>query len=349
MDASEGVHDRPEVAHAHHRRPHRGPRRLGLGVEILDARETAARLPYAALADAIRDVALARSSGAVQAPPRLVLPLSDGAVLLVMPASDENIAITKLVTVHPGNAGRGLPTIQGEVVGMEASTGTRLGLLDGATVTARRTAALSLLAARELAPRPDGPVLIFGSGAQGRSHLEAFHEGLGVSKAFVCSRTRENAEALAAHAGNLGVKAVVVEEPEEALAEASLIVTATTSREPVLPEGVAEGTFVAAVGSFEPGAAELPPGLVGGSAVGVATMEGAREEAGDLIQAQKAGAFRWEDATPLEEVLGGRVPTGGTVVFKSVGHSLWDLAAARTAFSYRPALRRAVPGYNSWR
>jgi ornithine cyclodeaminase len=74
-------------------------------METFDATETAARLPYPALADAIREVALARSSNAVQAPPRLALPLlaKPGAVLLVMPASDGDLAITKLVTVHPEN------------------------------------------------------------------------------------------------------------------------------------------------------------------------------------------------------------------------------------------------------
>lgn len=300
----------------------------------LDAGETAARLPYAALADAIREVALARSSGDVQAPPRLALPLpaDPGAVLLVMPAADGDLAMTKLVTVHPENPGRGLPTIQGEVVVMETSTGTRLGLLDGATVTARRTAALSLLAARELAASPGGPLLIVGAGAQGRSHLEAFREGLGVSEAYVSSRTREGAESLAAHAEDLGMEATVVDDPERALAGASLVVTATTSREPVLPDAVTEGTFLAAVGSFQPGAAELPPGLISNATVVVDTMEGAREEAGDLIQAEKAGAFRWAAATELEEVLRERDRPSGTVVFKSVGHSLWDLAAARTAF-----------------
>ncbi len=301
-------------------------------IRIFDAEETAARLPYPDLADSIRDVALSRSSGTVQAPPRLALPLPDGAVLLVMPAANGDLAITKLVTVHPENPGRGLPTIQGEVVVMEASTGTRLGLLDGATVTARRTAALSLLAARELAPRPDGPLLIVGAGAQGRSHLEAFREGLGVSEAYVSSRTLEGAESLAAHAETLGMGATVVEDPGAALAEASLVVTATTSREPVLPDRVAEGTFVAAVGSFQPEAAELPPGMISNATVVVDTMEGAEEEAGDLIQAERAGAFRWADATELEEVLRGRERPSGTVVFESVGHSLWDLAAARTAF-----------------
>ncbi|QIN84069.1 delta(1)-pyrroline-2-carboxylate reductase family protein [Rubrobacter tropicus] len=304
-------------------------------MEVLTARETAARLPYAALADAIREVALARSSGSVQAPPRIALPLraKPGAVLLVMPASDAEIAITKLVTVHPDNAGHNLPTIQGEVVVMEAETGTRLGLLDGATVTARRTAALSLLAARELAPRPDAPLLIVGAGAQARSHLEAFAEGLGVSKVFLTSRTRERAEALAARARELGVEAAVAESPEEALSEVGLIVTATTSREPVLPEGVRDGTFVAAVGSFEPEAAELPPGLISGSTVVVDTIEGAKEEAGDLIRAEQAGAFSWSDATSLEDALRDEARPTGTVVFESVGHALWDLAAARAAFA----------------
>jgi len=301
-------------------------------METFDATETAARLPYAALADAIRRVALARHSDTVQAPPRLALPLANRSVLLVMPASDGELAITKLVTVHPDNPGRGRPTIQGEVVVMEASTGTRLGLLDGATVTARRTAALSLLAARELAPHPDGPLLIVGAGAQGRSHLEAFHEGLGISKVFVASRTSAGAESLVARAEDLGMEATVVADPSEALAEVRLVVTVTTSREPVLPGAVAEGTFVAAVGSFEPGAAELPPELFSGATVVVDTMEGAKEEAGDLIQAEEAGAFRWEDAMELEEILRGRGRPSGAAVFKSVGHSLWDLAAARTAF-----------------
>ena len=302
-------------------------------MEILDAERTASRLPYPALADSIREVALARSSGGPQAPPRLALPLPNGGVLLVMPASDEEISITKLVTVHPENASRGLPTIQGEVVVMEAGTGTRLGLLDGAVVTARRTAALSMLAARELAPRPAGPLLLVGAGSQGRSHLEAFREGLGVASVSVSSRTAESARALAEHAQSLGMEATVMARPEDAIDEASLVVTATTSREPVLPEGVREDAFVAAVGSFEPEAAELPPALVGRSTVVVDTMEGAREEAGDLLRAESAGAFQWEDATALEDALRFSERPAGPVVFKSVGHALWDLAAARTAFS----------------
>lgn len=303
-------------------------------MEILDAARTAARLPYPELSSSIKDIALATHDQNVQAPPRLAVPLPEGGVLLAMPAADAAFAITKLVTVHPENARLGLPTIQGEVVVMESPTGKRLGILDGATVTARRTAALSLLAARTLAPRPDdAPLLIVGAGTQARSHLEAFHEGLGVSKVFIASRTRERAEALAGHARSMGLDARVVGGVEEALGEARLVVTATTSREPVLPDELPEGTFVAAVGAFNAGMAELPPALISRSAIVVDTVEGAREEAGDLIQAHAAGAFRWEDAIPLEVALRGHGSPAGPVVFKSVGHALWDLAAARTAFA----------------
>ena len=302
-------------------------------MEILSAENTASRLPYLELADAIREVALARRSGVVQAPPRLALPLAEDGVLLVMPASDAEISITKLVTVHPENVGRDLPTIQGEAVVMEAATGSRLGLLDGTVVTARRTAALSMLAARELAPHPDGPLLVVGAGTQGRSHLEAFREGLGVSEVFIYSRTTESAAALAEHAVGLGMDAVVVPRPEDALGEVTLLVTATTSREPVLPEGVRGDAFVAAVGSFEPEAAELPPAMISRSTVVVDTTEGAREEAGDLLQAESVGAFRWESAAALEDALRWSERPGGLVVFESVGHALWDLAAAKLAFS----------------
>ena len=301
-------------------------------VRFLDAQWTAALLPYRALALALREVLLRKKSGEAHAPPRLVFPLGDGASLLAMPATDGEIAVTKLVTVHPRNGARGLPTIQGEVVAMGARTGERLRVLDGAAVTARRTAALSLLAARALAPRPDGAALILGAGTQARSHLEAFREGLGTQRVFIASRTEEKARALADHARSLGMEARAVGDAREALGEAALIVTATTSGTPVLPEQVPEDAFVAAVGSFRPDMAELPAALIWASTVFADDLEGAREEAGDLIQAEQTGALSWDEVVPLEDALDAGRPRG-PVVFESVGHALWDLAAARLAFA----------------
>ena len=127
---------------------------------------TALALPYPRLARAIAELLL---DPQVRVPPRLVQPLPGGGSLFVMPATDARVAITKLITFVADNAGRGLPAIQGDVVVFDAVNGRRTALLDGPTVTARRTAAVTLLAAQHLAPRTDGPLLIVGAGVQGRA------------------------------------------------------------------------------------------------------------------------------------------------------------------------------------
>jgi len=88
------------------------------------------------------------------------------------------------------------------------------------------------------------------------------------------------------------------------------------------------------VGAFKPDMAELSPTLIANGNVIVDTLEGAKCEAGDLIQAAAAGTFRWDEAQPLQAVVGNAMPRlDGPVLFKSVGQSLWDLAAARLAFA----------------
>src|SRR6218665_1998038 len=113
---------------------------------MLDAAATAARLPWSGLAD---EIAALLRDGSVAVPARSMLPLAHGGSLFVMPATDHSVAMIKLITLTPGK---------------------RRLVLDGPTVTARRTAAVSLLAARLLAPAPQGPLLIVGAGVQGRSH-----------------------------------------------------------------------------------------------------------------------------------------------------------------------------------
>lgn len=327
-------------------------------LELLGPQETAALLPYPALADTIGAMLLEYDSGSVQVPERMILELPAGGKLLVMPASDDDIAITKLVSVHPGNSAEGLPTIQGEVVALHAGSGERMGVLDGATVTGRRTAALSLLAARLLASVPGGPLLVIGAGAQAKAHLEAFRVGLGVDTVFVSSRTRRRSEKLVAYASELGMDAQVVDDAKEVLGEAKLIVTATTSQTPVLAGRLAEDVMVCAVGAFRADMAELSPELIGGSSVVVDTLPAAQQEAGDLIAAVRAGAWRWERAHTLAQVLAAgqldatrtdaaqfqsaqprsaqfqsaQLQLAGPVIFKSVGHGLFDLASARLAF-----------------
>ena len=116
----------------------------------LGPEQTAAALPYPRLVDCLRELLL---DPAVQVPPRMVHRLHGGASLFVMPASDSKWAMTKLITFVAHNPAQGLPAIQGDVAVFDLADGQRKAMLHGPTVTARRTAAVSLLAAQVLANR----------------------------------------------------------------------------------------------------------------------------------------------------------------------------------------------------
>jgi 1-piperideine-2-carboxylate/1-pyrroline-2-carboxylate reductase [NAD(P)H] len=304
-------------------------------MKLLTAEETRRLLPYGGMAEALTEVMRDRAAGRAYAPARMSVPLEHGGVLLLMPATDGRLAITKLVTVHTGNSLRqdGLSVVQAEVLVMDASTGKRLAIMDGEVVTGRRTSALSLLAAQRLACAPGGPLLVIGAGTQARYHIEAFVEALGVREVYIYSRTQAHVERLAAYARTLaeGVEASVVADPVQALPIATLIVTATTSTEPVIPGGgaaVRDDAFIAGVGAFTSDMAELPPALIHRSHIYVDTLDGTAAGAGDLLQAQ----IDWSRVVELQDVLDTDSTTVGPIIFKSVGHALWDLAAARFAF-----------------
>ena len=106
---------------------------------MLDARQTALALPWPAL---VEEIVRLIHDDSVTVPPRLVQALPGGGSLFVMPANDSRFAITKLITFTPANAGTDRPAIQGDVVVFDIATGQRKLLLDGPTVTARRTAAV---------------------------------------------------------------------------------------------------------------------------------------------------------------------------------------------------------------
>ena len=295
---------------------------------LLSPAQTAARLPYPALA---AEIATLLMDPAVQVPPRLVQPLPGGGSLFVMPALDGRIAITKLITFTPANAGTGRPAIQGDVVVFDIASGARRLVLDGPTVTARRTAAVSLLAAQTLAPNTQGPLLVVGAGVQGRAHLEAFAAGLGVREVRIASRSTASAQALAAHGRGLGLQAAVVTDPDAALADCPLVVTCTPASGVVLHAQPRPDAFLAAVGAFTPRMVELSPDVCRHFAMqGTVVLDtrDADHEAGDLLQ---AGLDPAQFATLQDVLRDKRDRPQGPVLFKSCGWAGWDLAAARLA------------------
>jgi 1-piperideine-2-carboxylate/1-pyrroline-2-carboxylate reductase [NAD(P)H] len=297
---------------------------------LLDAAQTAALLPYLRLAD---ELACVLKDDTVQVPPRVVQTLPGGGSLFVMPALDGRTAITKLITFTPANAGTGRPAIQGDVVVFDVATGRRQLMLDGPAITARRTAAVSLLAAQRLAPNTCGPMLIVGAGVQGLAHLEAFAEGLGVREFRITSRSHASAQSLAQHAQLLGLNARVVPDADAALANCPLAVTCTPASGVVLSALPRPDGFICAVGAFTPVMMELSSALcqyfAAKGSVFVDTAD-ATHEAGDLLQ---AGLDISRFATLADVIRQDIKKPAGPVLFKSCGWAGWDLAAARVALA----------------
>jgi ornithine cyclodeaminase len=297
---------------------------------LLDPAQTAALLPYLLL---VKELVQLLGDSTVQVPPRLVQPLAGGGSLFVMPALDARTAITKLITFTPANAGSGLATIQGDVVVFDVASGQRQLVLDGPTLTARRTAAVSLLAAQRLAPCKQGPMLIVGAGAQGKSHLQAFAEGLGIRDFVIASRSMESAQKLVDYAQSLGLRARAVLDANAALAECPMAVTCTPASRVVLSALPRSDGFIAAVGAFTPQMVELGPELCqyfatqGGVVVDTTDAE---HEAGDLLQ---AGLDVKRFASLADVVRDPAFTVKSPVLFKSCGWAGWDLAAARTALA----------------
>ena len=304
---------------------------------ILDAAATAVALPYPALVD---EIAAVLCDPHVVVPPRLVQSLPSGASLFVMPAADARIAIAKLITFTPGNAQLGMPTIQGDVVIFDVASGQRIAIVDGPTITARRTAAVSLLAAQRLARNPHGPLLIVGAGVQGRAHLEAFSAGLPLQEVWIASNPNStkpgnSADTLAVHARQLGLRVTLVDDPNAALVHCPLVVTCTPAQQVVLHAAPRPDAFIAAVGAFTPRMVEWHASIVQRVAhdgMLVVDSRDADHEAGDLLQA----GIDVSTMPSLADVVDTACwrshaahRRDGPVFFKSCGWGGWDLAAAR--------------------
>lgn len=297
-----------------------------------DAAATRALLPAAALIEAVADAMRARRAGSLHAPERVVLPLPDGASYLAMPAADAELAVTKLITVHPGNRARGLPTIQGQVLVADARDGRVLMALDGPTVTARRTAAVTALGLRVLTREPVRSLALVGTGAQALEHARLLAEVGTVEALHVVGRTAAQAEAcVAALAPELpGLTLRAHAALPGALETTQAVITLTTSSRPILPEALPQDLLVVGVGAFRADMAELPPALLHARRVVVDALDGARREAGDLIQA----AVDWSRLSELVDHLDAPCPSGPAPVFKTVGQAAWDLAAAHVAVAH---------------
>ncbi len=306
-------------------------------MHILDAQQTAAALPYARLVPALAQAAQEFADGRITAPERQVVPIDANSVLLSMPAVSADLSVTKLITVHGDNARHGLPAIQGEVIVFETQTGRRIALLHGPTVTARRTAAMTLLGIQTLAPAKPTSALLIGTGVQAAAHADALVEFFGVTQFWIVARDVARMQAFCSELSTRHADRGIVASPlaadamQKDVPATDVLIALTTSRTAVIPARLAPQTLAVGVGAFKPDMVEFPAALLAERTIVVDDLGGAKHEAGDLIQA----GVDWSRVRAIGDILAGRgeklQPAQGLPVFKTVGQASWDLAAARVA------------------
>ena len=307
-------------------------------VLVLNQEEVERLLDMEGCIEAMSDALSSLARGEVHVPLRFIVkPQDEPSLLGLMPAhraGDAPLYSLKTVAVFPDNPKRGLDAHQGTVTLFDGETGEVRALMNASAITAIRTAAVSAVATRLLAREDSTELGILGAGVQARSHLEALRLVRDLDQVRIFSPTAEHAESLAAETG-----AKAVTSAEEAVRGADVVVTATSSVEPVLERGwLKDGAHVNVVGGRPPQMRELDTATVADSSFFVDRRESAEAEAYDYRDALESGAIGPDHIKgEIGEVLIGSVPgrtsSDELTVFRSLGLAVEDLAAAEYVVS----------------
>lgn len=308
---------------------------------FLGHREVIELLEAGPLIEALEAAFRALSGGRTSVPARVAARAPTG-LLGAMPGWVEGMGLAaKLVTVFPDNAAEGKPSHQGIVVLFDDRTGTPVAVVDAMRITALRTAAASAVSARLLARENARVLAVLGAGVQGRAHLETLPRVVDLEEVRIASRTADHARALAGEAPDLVAASSRGRPPsvsvaagfEEAVRGADVVACCTDARTPVLEgQWLDPGTHVLSVGGSS--GRELDAETVRRGSVFV-------EWRGAASAAPPAGAGELQEIDPdtvteLGEVLDGRRPGRRSedelTVYKSTGHAVEDVAAARLVY-----------------
>ena len=313
-----------------------------MDVTVLSAEDVAKLLPMRDCIQVMRDALASLARGKALVPLRMVMRMPDASGFLgVMPGQidadggREGALGMKAVSVFPGNARRGIDTHQGAVLLFEADTGRLSALMDGATITAIRTAAVSGVATDLLARKDAAELAILGAGVQARTHLEAIAAVRPIRRVRVWSRNPEHAVDLVKESSaRYDATIEAVPTAEAAVRGADVVATVTASPAPVLQRPwVKDGAHINAVGSSIPTTREIDTATMAAARLFVDRRESALNESGDVLIPMREGAFTADHIqAELGEVIIGKDPgrrsAAELTLFKSLGLAVEDVASA---------------------
>jgi ornithine cyclodeaminase len=314
---------------------------------VLNHRQIRELLPMTECIELMADALSALARGEVYQPLRtIVRPPEARGLLGLMPAyraGEQGAFGLKAICVFPGNPAIGKDAHQGAVMLFSRETGELLALMNASEITAIRTAAVSAVATRLLAREDAQQLAIIGAGVQARTHLAALAAVRAIKRVRVACRNIEHAEELVSEMQPQFLFSIEpVRTNEEAVRGADLIVTATSSLEPVInTEWISPGAHINAIGTHSPNSREIDGATMAAARIFVDRRESALSEAGDYLLAAKEGAV-----TP-ESILGeigelligakiGRTSATDITLFKSLGLAVEDVVSAD--YLYRKAV-----------
>lgn len=311
---------------------------------VLNETEVEELLPMSECIAVVEEAFVSLARGEAHQPLRTIFrPPEVKGVLAMMPTFRGGSAPLfglKAICVFPGNAAIGKDAHQGGVMLFDGTTGEPLAVVNASAITAIRTAAASGVATRLLAREDADDLAIIGAGVQARPHLVAMSCVRPLRRVRIASRTFDTAERFANEMQpQFSTLLEPVETIEAALRGADIIVTATTSREPVLRrEWISDGAHINAIGTFSPRAREVDTATMVAASLFVDVRESALNEAGDyLIPAGEGvigpGHIRADLGEVLTAVHPGRTAREEITIFKSLGLAIEDLAAAAHVYS----------------
>jgi ornithine cyclodeaminase len=304
---------------------------------VIGPEEVRARLPWRVCADEVRAAMIALSAGEARQIPRQIVVLPDGSRALGVMAGTLGQGRpfgAKVLSVALGGAGKG-GSHQGMVLLFDPDTGAPAGMVDAGEITARRTAAASVVASRALANPEPRVLAVLGTGEQARSHLEAFAALRPSPRTLLWGRDPDRARALAEEvAHETGRPIEVAASVREAVAEADVICTVTAAVEPILHAAeVPAGAHLNVVGSSRAGPAEIDDALVARARMFADWREAVLREGAEFLNAKAAGLV--DDAhveAEIGDVLAGAKPGRRSpeevTLYKSLGVIVQDLATA---------------------
>ncbi|HET6979804.1 MAG TPA: ornithine cyclodeaminase family protein [Pyrinomonadaceae bacterium] len=314
---------------------------------VLDDKQIRELLPMGDCIELMADALSALARGEVFQPLRTIIrPPEANGLLGLMPAyrTGEHGAFgMKAICVFFDNPAKGKDAHQGAVMLFSRETGELLALMNASEITAIRTAAVSAVATRILAREDAHQLGIIGASVQARAHLVALAAVRSITSARVACRNIEHAHELVREMQpRFSFLIEAVHTNEEAVRGADLVITATSSQEPVINKAwISPGAHVNAIGTHSPTGREIDGATMAAARIFTDRRESALNESGDYILAAKEGLI---DADSILGEIGellvgskpGRTSVNDITLFKSLGLAIEDVACAE--YLYRKAL-----------